>query len=104
MRRNGLTISLFSLLLTGMLSTPLFAQSNLCEAPGGDTTVTVTAGTPVRVGFCHSLRDVAGQPIAIPTFMGVTAQGEGPLVVTEVGVPLADGRRWFETVASPAQA
>lgn len=93
-----------ALLLLG-LAAPVAAQTNLCAVTGGETSVTVPAGTSLRVGFCHSLRDVAGQLIgAIPTFVGVTSAGDSPLAVVEVGLPLADGRRWFETIAAPVTA
>ena len=84
------------------------AQTNLCEDAAGPTSITVQPGTQTRVGFCHDLKDVNGVTIAQPVFVAIIASatgtplGELNLTVTEIGTPLPDGRRWFESAPSPA--
>ena len=95
-------------LLTILIAATASAQTNRCDDAAGPTAATVTPGTQTRVGFCHDLTDVNGAPISQPVFVAVIATpagaplGELTLTVTEVGTALPDGRRWFESVASPA--
>lgn len=78
------------------------AQTNRCDEPQGDQALTVPNGTPTRVGFCHDLKDAAGTVIPQPVFIAMTNLGDAPLTVVEVGSPLPDGRRWFESNPIPA--